>query len=73
MDDVALTLKLAEKLGGRKALAKKLGIGVTAVNNWVGRERIGSETREDFRQLARENGIRLPERWLWEPIRKRAA
>lgn len=72
MDDVTLTLKLAEKLGGRKALAKKLGIGVTAVNNWVSRERIGSETREKFRDLARDNGIRLPERWLWQSLREAA-
>lgn len=77
MTDAELTIKLAEKLGSREALAARFGIGVTAVNNWIGRKRIGAPARRQFRELARQHGIRLPERWVWEPVisaaEKRAA
>lgn len=68
MTDAELTIKLADKLGGRDALAAHFGIGVTAVNNWVGRDRIGLAKRPQFRDLARQHGIKLSEKWIIERV-----
>lgn len=72
MDDKALTIALAKKVGSRNKLAKHFGIGIAAVNNWVHRGQIGLSKRPEFRNLARQHGIRLPERWIMEPVMRAA-
>ncbi|MFN6998892.1 MAG: carph-isopro domain-containing protein [Elioraea tepidiphila] len=53
-----MTLReLVAALGGQRIVAERLGVGVTAISNWVVRDRVPAQHRLALWQLALDAGL----------------
>ncbi|MBR0678099.1 helix-turn-helix domain-containing protein [Roseomonas alkaliterrae] len=49
--------ELVSALGGQRVVAERLGVGVTAVSNWVVRDRVPAQHRLTLWQMALDAGL----------------